>query len=174
MPLVKGSLSGKAFDGKVNTYSTALSGSVLGITKAITLGGPTSTEGNDAFGLRNYIYGMSKETTEGSPNSPCIKLEHAGTFWRFRWVLKPGQRRISIRVKQMTRTGFLRPTLIVKANTTVGLTSDLVAIAPDNDDWTVIGPIILTSTGTDMVYVQVWNNCQSTNCPLYIDRIVAT
>lgn len=175
MPLVRAVLTKKAVESAPNRQSMPISGSFIGVTRGIAMSiAPTTMDGNDSFGLRHYVYGMSKELTDGSPTSPCIRLEYPGSFWRFRWVLKPGQRRISVRVKQMTKTGFLRPTLIVKANQNVGLTSDLIATAPDGDDWTVIGPIILTSTGTDMVYVQVWNNCQSSDCPLYIDRIVAT
>lgn len=175
MPLVKASRTGKAFDSKANTYGVHPSGSIIGITRGLNLGGPTTTDGNDTFGLRNYVFGMSKDTTnEGSPSAPCIRLEYPGTFWRFRWVVKPGQRRIALRVKQVKTYTGQRPTLIVKANSNVGLTSDQVAVAPEGIDWVVLGPIIFTSTGTDMVYVEVHNNLQLSDCPLFFDHIVAT
>jgi hypothetical protein len=175
MPVVKGSLSKKAVESSPQRYSIPASGSFIGVTRGVGMSlSLSSMDGNDTYGVRHYVYGLTKETNDGSPTSPCLKLEYAGSFWRFRWVLKPGQRRISVRVKQMTKTGFLRPTMIIRPNPNVGITSILTATAPDGDDWTVIGPLILTATGTDMVYVEIWNNCQSTNCPLYIDRIVAT
>lgn len=116
---------------------------------------------------------MSKELTEGSPSSPCIRLDYQSS-WRFRWVVKPGQRQISVRVKQVKSFAGQRPTLTVKANSNVGLTTDQTAVAPEGIDWVVIGPVIFTATGTDMVYVEVKNHLQLSDGVLFIDHIVAT
>jgi hypothetical protein len=173
MPIVKGSRSGKAMDMKVTSYGLPMSASMITSTSGINLGGMPTIVGDDSYGVRNYVFGMSKETSEGSPNSPCIRLEFP-SFWRFRWVVKPGQRQIAVRVKQAKTFPDQRPKLVVKANANVGLTSDLEAVAPEGTDWVVLGPIIFTATGTDMVYVEVHNRLQISFTPMFFDHIVAT
>jgi hypothetical protein len=173
MAITKGLLTKKAVDLIPNSYALNPSGSSAPVLRGIATNAPSSMEGDDSSGIRNYVYGLSKELSEGSPSAPCIRLEYP-SFWRFRWVVKPGQRQISVRVKQVKAFTGQRPILTVKANSNVGLTTDQVAVAPNGTDWVVVGPIIFTATGTDMVYVEVENRLQMTNGPLFIDRIVAT
>lgn len=173
MPLVKGNLSGRSSIVFQTFFGQEPSGSTI-TNRAISLGGPTSTYGNDSFGLRNYVNGLEKVDSDGSPNSPCLLLRWADTFWRFQWVVKTGQRRIAVRVKQLKTFTDQRPRMIIKASPTVGLTSDLQTIAPEGTDWVLIGPTIFTATGTGMVYVEIWNKLHYTDSPLYIDHIVVT
>jgi len=177
MPVVKGSLSRRVVTAFLQTYSMPHTGSGMdcGPVKSINVGADVgSFMGNDTFGVRPYVYGLSKDTTEGSPTSPCLRLEYPATFWRFRWVAKTGQRRIAVRVKQVKSFTGQRPTMIIRKNSMVGLTSDWIETAPAGTDWVTIGPVIFNFTGTDMLWVEVWNNLYNDNAPLFIDRITAT
>lgn len=173
MPLVKANLSGRAFS-PGGIPALPQSASVAGWNVGINLGGPTSNVGDDSYGVRNLQYGIRKSLTEGSPNSPCLELTQP-TMWRFKWVVKPGQRMISIRTKQTKYVSATqRPSITVKANTNVGLVADLVAYAPSGTDWVIIGPIIFTATGTDALTVEVRNNLEMTNESAFFDHIIAT
>jgi hypothetical protein len=154
--------------------SMAMSASMVPVLKGIAMGAPGSANGDDGFGMINYVFGMSKDTTEGSPGAPCIRMQYPSMF-RFRWVVKPGQRRIAIRAKQAKIYSTIqRPSLIVKANPSVGIPSDIVAYAPDSSDWVLIGPTIFTATGTGMVFVEIHNNLLMSDSPAFFDHIVAT
>ena len=149
MPVVNGSLAGKAYDMRFSDLAAPLSASLMteGIFCGISLGEASSISGDSSTGLRPLIVGLSKDTTEGSPLSPCIKLQNPETFWRFRWVVKPGQRRIALHVKQDDAFAIQRPTIIVRKNDTVGLTTDYTMTSPGGSDWTIIGPGIFNFTG---------------------------
>jgi len=173
MEMVKANRSGKGYDFKITNISLPFSASVVGFNQGINLGGPTSLIGDDSYGVRHLQYAITKNTTEGNPSAPCLELSHPG-MWRFRWVIKPGTRRISIRTKQIRSVSNQRPSLTIKANSVVGLNSDLVVYAPSGTDWVDIGPVVFTATGTDMVWVEIRNNLQLFNSPAYFDHIVAT
>lgn len=174
MPLVKANRSGNATFMPKTKAAMPQSASVFGWNKGINLGGPTSNTGDDSYGVRNLQYGVSKNTTQGSPSTPSLEISQPN-FWRFPWVVKPGQRTLTIRAKQTkTFSSTQRPSLTVKANRNVGLLADLVAYAPTDTDWVVIGPIIFTSTGTDLVWVEVHNNLAMSNASAYFDHIFAT
>lgn len=171
MPLVKGNLSGR-FSPFTGRTSLPISASCIGVLQGINLGGPTSTIGDDTWGVRNLSPMITRNNTQGNPNSPCLELT-APAMWRFRWVVKPGQRQLSIRAKQIKTFPGQRPTLIIKKNSNVGINIDIKATAPEGIDWVVIGPIIFTATGTDVVNVEVHNNLQIQSCSAFFDHIVA-
>lgn len=154
------------------------SGSVVGHVQGISLGGPTSVTGEDTYGTRNYLMGWGKNPSEGSATAPCLEFLHPG-MWRFKWVVKPGQRRISIRTKQVKNFSGQRPSMTIKKNTNVGINSDIVTYAPTGSDWVTIGPVIFTATGTDMVWVELRNNLHMSEYPVsqskaLFDHIIVT
>lgn len=138
------------------------------------MGGPSGPNGEDTSGILNYVYGMSKDTTEGSPSSPCLRLNYPSMF-RFRWVVRAGPRRIAIRAKQINMYSTeQRPSLTVKASAEVGLLDDITAFAPNGTDWVTIGPISFTATGMGMVYVEIRNNLLLSDSPAFFDHIITS
>lgn len=140
--------------------------------------GPSSITGEDSFNCRPMQLGLKKNTVEGSPSAPCLELP-AKQSWRFRWVVKSGAKRVSIKVKQVGigSTGT-RPTLTVKANPSIGLDIDTVATAPDGTDWVTIGPVVFVPNAAGVVYVEVKNNIdittgETSTSLAYFDHIVA-
>jgi hypothetical protein len=145
--------------------------SLPAFVQGVSIGGPTSIKGDDNY-VRSLQFGVTKSIDEGSPNSPSLQLTQVG-MWKFRWVVKPGQRRISIRVKQIRSFTGMRPTMTIKANANVGLTSDNVVVAPDGLDWVVM-EFVFTATGTDVVFVELRNNLYIEGYPTYFDHIIVT
>jgi hypothetical protein len=143
-----------------------------GALQGIYLGGPTSQDGAGTFG-RNLQVGATQSLDEGSPSSqtPSLKLDNLG-FWRFRWSVAAGSRSVSVNAKQTNSSQ--RPSVVVKSNTAVGLNSDISGAAAAGNDWVTIGPVSFTATDVGMVWVELHNNCQTSNCPAYFDHIVTT
>ena len=172
MPLVRGNrtigaFSQSTFDRRA-LQSTA---SVPAFVQGISLGGPTSIRGDDNY-IRSLQFGVTKSLSEGTPNAPSLQLTQTG-MWKFRWVVKPGQRRISVRTKQIRTYPGMRPSMTIKANSSVGLNSDTVVAAPDGLDWVVM-QFVFTATGTDVVFVELRNNLYVEGYPAYFDHIVVT
>ena len=169
---VKGNFSGRlgSLPGNRDIAGTTRGAFTL---SGIHMGGPTSVRGDTSFG-RHMQIGVVKNTTDGNPSSPSLSLLIPG-MWRFRWVVKAGTRSISIYAKQNSTGSAFRPSLIVKANPNVGLNNDISGSAPAGSGWQTIGPVSFTSTGTDVVWVELWNNNLNTiSQPALFDHIVAT
>ncbi len=143
---------------------------------------PTTMDGAGSFG-RHMQVGVNKQTTDGSPSSPSLQLDYPGNMWRFRWTVKGGNRSISILAKQNS-TGSNRPQMIIKANSNVGISSDLTVAAPDGAGWVIVGPITFTvpSGSTDVIWVELHNNnyavkdtmAELIKTPAYFDHIIAS
>ena len=155
------------------------SSSCVSYARGISFGGieVTSTDSGTAP-MRNYLCGVAgKNTTEGSPSQPSLELTAPESF-RFRWVVSSGNRTISINAKQKTfgTPTDQRPSLVVRANRTVGLDFDLSASAANGDNWTTIGPLSFTATSTGVLWVEMRNNLHLSypSSSVYFDHIVAT
>ena len=178
MPLVRAILTGRINNFTVNRKGNSHSGSVAGFPQGVSVGGPTSMAGDDTVNIKHLSINLTKNTSEGSPNSPCLEITQPGS-WRFRWVVKPGQRRIAVRAKQIKAFPNMRPTMIIKRTPSVGLNSDVTVTAPEGTDWVLIGPYVFTATGTDVVFVELHNNLAMTENPVveskaFFDHIVVT
>jgi len=157
------------------TSSSLSNACVNGWMQGISLGGPTSINGDGTFG-RHMQVGVSKNTISGSPSAPCLSLDIPG-MWRFRWVVKPGIRSIYVNTKQVTTilTSSLRPSIVVKANPDFGLIADVSASAATSQDWVTIGPLSFTATGTGATWVELHNNnVNEFNTPTLFDHIIVT
>lgn len=175
MPLVKGNLSGVAWSATVSIVSLPMSSSSNGYLQGISVGGPTTTWGGNGYEILNLNPAITRSYVEGNPSTPCLTILYP-SMWRFRWVVKPGQRRISVRVKQTKHhTGSYayetHPTMIIKSNPNVGLNVDLSATSSATPDWTLLGPIVFTATGMDAVWVELHNNAVLDDSPAYFDHI---
>lgn len=172
MPIVRGNRTVGVFSqSSIDKKSNPLTSSLPSYVQGISLGGPTSIKGDDNY-IRNLQFGVTKSLAEGTPNTPSLQLTQVG-MWKFRWVVKPGQRRISVRTKQIRSFTGMRPTMTIKANTNVGLTSDTVVAAADGLDWVVM-QFVFTATGTDVVFVELRNNLYVEGYPAYFDHIIVT
>lgn len=174
MPLVKANLTGRAWSlGTIDHRSLPpTTSSISNYLQGVSIGGPTSMKGDDSY-IRHLQYGITKSISEGNPSTPSLQLIQV-SMWKFRWVVKPGFRRVSVRVKQAYVYSGQRPTMTIKANSTVGLSADVVATASESTDWVTIGPVSFTATGTDVVFVELRNNLLIEGYPAYFDHIVVT
>lgn len=155
-----------------NAESLPSASAVVGHARGINMGGPTGRFGDVTFGEHMH-YGVIKSTTEGSPATPSLALTQAGN-WRFRWVVRTGTRTISINVKQASNQTS-RPSMVIKSNTSIGIDNDVSGSAPAGTDWVTIGPLTVIPTGTDVVWVELYNNSTLiANDPAYFDHIVVT
>ena len=141
----------------------------FGVVKGIHLGGMTGLYGNPSMG-RSLAMGVAQDNVEGSPAPPALRVAEPGN-WRFRWSVKTGANYISINVKQ--QNVGTRPALIVKADASLGIASDVVGVASASDLWVTIGPLTVTASAAGMVWVEVWNRCTETiGKPAYFDHLV--
>lgn len=167
---VRGNASGRATIIGAVRDQAATYGSI-GALKGVYLGGVTSVIGNSPGGS-HLRTGVSKNTTDGHPNPPCLSLD-TPTMWRFRWVVKTGTRSIYVSANQNSTGSLNRPSLIVRSNPSIGLNNDISGSAPDGVGWTTIGPVTFSATGTDVVWVELWNNNYAfINTPALFDHII--
>ena len=124
--------------------------------QGVSWNGDVTTMDGSTTGGKHLQYGVSKNTTDGSPNAPSLQLDYPGS-WRFRWTIKGPTRTVSVLAKQNS-TGSYRPSMVVRANKDIGINNDLSASAADGSGWTLIGPISVTPTGTGSLWVELHNN----------------
>jgi hypothetical protein len=137
--------------------------------KGINIGGPVSWDGAGSYG-RPLQFGMLESLTFGNP-APSLNLSFPG-FWRFRWTLQPGVRTVQVQCLQNNFAPY--PSMILKANSAIGIPSDVTATAVSGGTWVTIGPISVTASAEGVVWVQLWNNLQLSNTPCYFDNIITT
>jgi hypothetical protein len=154
-----------------NAYIPDL-GSSLGYVKAISFFTPTSIRSDGTFGLP-LVYGVTQSYTEGSPSAPCLELSQP-SMWRFKWTVGGGNRTISIKSKQATNSiSASRPSMVIKANTSIGLNNDVSGSAPSSTGWVTIGPLSFTSNASGSVIVELYNNSTTAEqSSAYFDHIV--
>ena len=154
-------------------------GGSAGYLQGIAFEAPTSLDGQGSFG-RHMQVGINKDVSIGNPSAPSLRLDYPG-FWRFRYVVRPGTRKVSI-ITQQNSTGSYRPTVVVKSNPSIGLMADVSASAADVPGWTTVGPVTFAVTGTDVVWVELHNNNYGMpnlngsliSTPAYFDHIVVS
>lgn len=143
---------------------------VVGALRGVCLGGPTTYSGGTSFG-RHLQIGVARNDSEGSPSPPSLQLTYPG-FWRFRWSVRAGNRSLYVRAKQLVNSPPY-PSVVVKANSAVGLLSDITA-SSTTADWFNIGPVSFTATAFGVVWVELWSNSLYSGNTVYFDHIVTT
>jgi hypothetical protein len=143
---------------------------LIGIVRGLNLGGPTGPDGS-SFGLHLQV-GVGRSDAEGNPTPPSLEMDQVG-LWRFRWAISAGTHTVSVMVKQVENLSP-RPTLVVKANPSIGISSDAVGTAPSGTGWVTIAPVSVTATSPGVCYVELHNNVVSTYAKCWWDRIVDT
>lgn len=128
----------------------------------VSLGGP---------GFARLAMGVSRATDEGNPSAPCLKMEHPATF-RVPWAVRAGQRRVAVSVKQASNISP-RPALIVRANSALGVSSDVVEVAGGSTGWVTVGPVVVNPTSDGVLVVELVCRAQSAAfAPCYWDHLV--
>lgn len=127
----------------------------VGFLQGLAFGAPTTIDGGGSFG-RHMQVGVNRENNDGTPAAPSLRLDYPG-MWRFRWVVKNGNRSISVSARQNS-TGSFRPSMIVRKNPGIQIFNDISASAPDGAGWVNMGPITFTASGSDVVWVELHNN----------------
>lgn len=161
MPTSTGIRDRVATAGIILAPSTKKTGARLGnwgVLRGFAFGSPTNIDGKGCHFGRHITNGILENTTDGSPSSPCLQVTYPNSFFRFKWSVKAGTHSISVLAKQVANTAPY-PSMIVRANPAIGLSSDQVASASGGTGWGTIGPIIATFTGVGVLYVELWNNC---------------
>lgn len=97
-----------------------------------------------------------RNNNEGDPAQPSLELVGRG-FFRFRWTVVAGTREITIEVKQVINASP-RPSLIVRANPSIGVNSDVEESAGSGTGWVTIGPATITPTSNGAVWVELHAN----------------
>ena len=120
------------------------------------------------------VYALGgKDAGTGSP-APAMRLDGNYRF-RFRWRVASGTRTVQCQVMQAANASP-RPTIIVRANPSVGVNADVVATAGAGTGWVTAGPVTITPSSNGAVWVEIWNNLrwQAGGAPLFIDNITVT
>jgi hypothetical protein len=52
------------------------------------------------------------------------------------------------------------PTMVVKANSTIGVAADVSGASPGGAGWVTIGPLTVNPSSDGPVWVEIRNNCQ--------------
>lgn len=97
-----------------------------------------------------YPFG-ARSDSDGTPAPPCLSLARGGTS-RFRWVLSPGSRTITVAVRNATGTAPF-PTLTVLANPDCGVPADISLSAAPGSAWQTIGPLAISPSAPGAVWV---------------------
>jgi hypothetical protein len=129
--------------------------------------------------LRTVVCGTDHQTmgardnTEGDPAQPSLRMDRRGR-WRFRWTVLAGTRTISVRVKQAVNLSP-RPSLVIKANTSIGVNADSETSAASGAGWITIGPVTINPSANGAVWVELRANYDGqSNIPCYWDQVVVT
>lgn len=142
---------------------TELNAVATGRLKRINTGGCSCSE---------FVCNITKDTTEGNPGQPSLKIDRA-QIWEFFWPVASGARGFSVSVKQAANLSP-RPRVTVKANADCGVAADATASAASGAGWVTIGPIAVNPTSDGVLIVQLENRVEGIYTPCFWDNISVT
>lgn len=117
------------------------------------------------------LYGISKDTSDGNPTQPSMKITHRGEF-RFEWVVSSGSRTISVDCRQiLNMTPY--PRMRVLANAALGVTEQS-ASAASGTGWKTIGPISVSPSADGVLVVVLENLLDRPDSVCNFDKLVTT
>lgn len=128
-----------------------------------------------------FQVGVQKSTTEGNPAVPSLVLAEPGR-WRFKWGVTAGTHTAAIYCKQVENVSPY-PSMVIRANTAIGVNADVVGTSPGGAGWVTIGPITVIPSSDGVLVVELRNDLQTLNpartglspwSPCYFDHIVLT
>ncbi len=114
---------------------------------------------NMAMTGTTYVLGLNRDDTVGTATAPSLRIDNPNAF-RFRWGLTAESHSIQVSSKQARSVNTSScPSIVVKANASIGINSDIIAYAPSgSSDWTTIGPLIVAPLIGGGVWVELRNN----------------
>jgi hypothetical protein len=113
-----------------------------------------------------------KNTSDGTPSQPSFQMAAGPMFYRFRWAVAAGTPTISIAVKQASNTSP-RPTMVIKANAAIGVSSDIVLTAGSGSGWVTLGPQSVSISSPGGLWIELHNNLPGWATCLW-DNLVTT
>lgn len=120
-----------------------------------------------------YFVAGAKDTSEGNPQ-PSLRMDALGSF-RFRWQVLAGARTIQIQCKQAINLSP-RPTMVIKANSDIGVNADVTVTAGSGAGYVTIGPETINPVSDGALWVELHNNLdyQIAVAPCYWDNLSTT
>jgi hypothetical protein len=150
--------------------------SLLGMFRPIGLAGgkprPSHIHKMTIIGSERWYTRIVKSVSEGNPSQPSMNMPTHGMF-KFRWTVSAGTKTIQCSVKQPDN-GSPRPSLVVKANTDIGVNSDVTVTAAAGIGWVTLGPATISPSSLGAVWVELHNNYDALYSPCYWDNITVT
>jgi hypothetical protein len=141
----------------------------IAVLQGINIGGQMGPITGNTLPLQALV---ARSDSQGTPSSPSIVL-YGPTYWRFRWTIRVGTQTLRVSCLQAGNESP-RPTMVIKANTDVGLNADVSGSAPSSTGWVVIGPLSVTANATGAVFVEFHNNYIGGYDFCYFDLLIAT
>jgi hypothetical protein len=125
------------------------------------------------MGHETLLVRLTKSTTEGDAAVPSMWVR--GPYRKsFLWPVDAGTRTISVRCKYSPDVASRRPSLVVKANSEIGVTEQ-TSSAPSGTGWVTIGPITITPSSDGVVEVELrFDHMHEYEMDCYIDDIEVT
>jgi hypothetical protein len=134
-----------------------------GWLKKINLGGTSESE---------LLCFITKDSAEGTPGVPSMKMDRANTF-EFFWPVSAGSHDFSVSVKQAANLSP-RPRVTIIANAECGVNANSSATAAAGAGWVTIGPITITPSSDGAVRVRLENMLEGIHTPCFWDNISVT
>jgi len=123
---------------------------------------------------QTIIQGIDKESIEGNPSPPCLRLRFPSKH-AFRWGVTTGAHTLKIDTKQVSNVTAKRPRVTVKANPSIGVPNDVYLDAGAGTGWMTVGPISVTATDNGVLIVELENrDDENWDSPAYFDNLVRT
>lgn len=120
--------------------------------------------------------GLTESLTEGNPAAPSMRLDRPHRR-RFLWPVASGARTISVDVKYTVDPGVgSRPKLVIRANTDIGVNSDIVTEASSAvNSWQTIGPVSVSPSSQGVLEIELrWDSALENAQVAYWDNVVVT
>lgn len=125
-----------------------------------------------ALAGQRFVLG-GEDFIQGLPAAPSLRMDGKGS-WRFQWVLAPGSHTIQVNVMQAINQSP-RPSLVVKANPSIGINADVEVFAASGAGWTPLVSSAVVATALGAVWVELRCNLETNVAffPCYWDHIIA-
>lgn len=128
------------------------------------------------YTLRSMVCGSThmvvgaRDDSEGN-SAPSLRMDSMGTF-KFLWVVGASPITLSVDVKQAANASP-RPRVTIKADTSIGVSSDVTGEAGSSTGWVTIGPLLVEPTSAGALEVLLENRLdyQYRVAPCYWDNI---
>ena len=146
---------------------------VIGCKGKASISGVQSINIGGSLPQNTLTFGAGEYFADGTPSPPSLFMQYP-SYFRFKWIVQTGTRTIQVSCKQDINL-TPRPSMIVRANVSLGVPADVSATAPSGTGWVIVGPVTITATTMGLLYVDLLSNGSAENAnPCLWDNIVST